>query len=116
MPRTPDAKVIINSYGNVAAEGAALQVFGEAACEALESLADPSPWDLTPDTLHCTQEEFISWGLRLCDLGHKVREMRVALQGEMSDWFVQRAADVKAGKWPPAGTTAQNAPNTVPTS
>lgn len=109
MPRTPDAKVLLNALGNVSAEGAALQVFGQAAAVALEALAESSPWDPTPGTLHCTQEEVIAWGLELCALGDQVREARVKLQKAMSAWAVQRAADVKSGAWKHPGVASSNA-------
>jgi hypothetical protein len=106
MPRSPDAKAILNALGNVSAEGAALQVFGEAGCQALEAMAEPSPWDPSPDTLHCTQEELIAWAQEFCALGKMVREARVALNEKLSAWLVQRAADVKSGEWkhPPMGS------------
>jgi hypothetical protein len=114
MPRTPNAKAIINGMAHLAAEGAALQIFGNGACQALESLAEPSPWDENPERPHTTQEENISMALELCALADEVRDRRVALTKKLSSFLIQRASDVAAGKWPPEGKTATNGADVAP--
>ena len=94
MPRTPDAKVIINGMANLAAEGAALVCFGNGMCDALEALAEPSPWDTNPEQPHCTQAELISMAMELCAFANDVRERRAALTKRYSDFMVARAAAV----------------------